>query len=143
MKIARMKIDDYDAIYQIWSRSEGVTLRSIDDSKEGISRFLVRNPNNNFTCRVDGNIVGGILAGHDGRKGFIYHTVVDEQYRGRGIGKKLVQKVVDAFKKERITKIGVLVNADNHPGNGFWASLGFAHADDLNYRLLPLDPSNT
>jgi ribosomal protein S18 acetylase RimI-like enzyme len=143
MIIKKMKIDDYDEIHQIWSNSNEVTLRAVDDSKEGIGRFLKRNPNNSFVCRVNGKIIGSILCGHDGRKGFIYHTVVNEYYRDRGIGKKLVEKVIKSLEEETITKIGVLVNSDNESGNDFWESLGFEYFNDLNYRILPLDKLNT
>jgi ribosomal protein S18 acetylase RimI-like enzyme len=143
MIIEKMKIDYYDEIHQIWSNTNGMTLRAIDDSKEGIERFLKRNPNNNFICRIDGNIIGGILCGHDGRKGFIYHTVVKENYRDRGVGKKLVENVIKSLKEENITKIGVLVNSDNISGNNFWESLGFKYFNNLKYRILPLDEFNT
>ena len=143
MIIEKMKIDDYDEIHQIWSNTNGMTLRAIDDSKEGIERFLKRNPNNNFICRINGNIVGGILCGHDGRKGFIYHVVVKENYRDRGIAKKLVGHVIKSLKEEKITKISVLVNSDNISGNDFWESLGFEYFNDLKYRILPLDELNT
>ncbi|MBU2515114.1 GNAT family N-acetyltransferase [bacterium] len=143
MIIKKMKIDDYDEIHQIWSNTNGTTLRAIDDSKEGIERFLKRNPNNNFICRIDGKIIGGILCGHDGRKGFIYHAVVKKNYRNRGIGKKLVENVIKSLKEENITKIGVLVNSDNISGNNFWKSLGFEYFDNLKYRILPLDEFNT
>ena len=137
-----MRIDDYDEIYQIWSNSNGVTLRDIDDSKEGIERFLKRNPNNSFICRINEIIIGGILCGHDGRKGFIYHTVVEKDYRGRSIGKKLLKNTINSLKNEGITKIGVLVNSDNISGNDFWESLGFEAFNDLIYRILPLDKLN-
>ena len=143
MIIEKLRIDDYDEIYQIWSNTNGLTLRTIDDSKEGIERFLKRNPNNNFTCRINGNIIGGILCGHDGRKGFIYHVVVKVNYRDRGIGKKLVEHVINSLKEEKITKISVLVNSDNMSGNDFWESLGFEYFNDLKYRILPLDELNT
>ncbi len=142
MIIERMKIDDYDEIHQIWSNSNGVTLRAIDDSKAGIMRFLNRNPNNSFVCRINGKIIGSILCGHDGRKGFIYHTVVSENHRERGIGKRLVEKVIKSLEEENITKIGVLVNSDNTSGNDFWELLGFGYFNDLNYRILPLDELN-
>lgn len=142
MIFEKMKIDDYDGIYRFWSSSSGITLRSVDDSKEGFSRFLKRNPDNNYICKSRGKIIGGILCGHDGRKGFIYHTAVDDKYRGRGIGTKLVDKAVKSLKAEHITKIAVLVNSDNASGNDFWESLGFAYYDDLNYRILPLDELN-
>ncbi len=140
--IEKMRIVDFEEIHQIWSNSNGVTLRAIDDSKEGIEKFLRRNPNNSFICRIEGEIIGGILSGHDGRKGFIYHTVVNEKYRERGIGKKLVERVIHSLKEENITKIGVLVNSDNLSGNVFWESLGFEYFNDLNYRILPIDKLN-
>ncbi len=143
MIIEQMKIDDYDEIHQIWSITNGVTLRAIDDSKEGIERFLIRNPNNNFICRINENVVGGILCGHDGRKGFIYHTVVKEKYRNKGIGKKLVENAIKSLKEENITKIAVLVNSDNISGTDFWKSLGFMYFDDLNYRILSINKLNT
>ena len=143
MIFEKMRIDDYDEIHQIWSNTNGITLRAIDDSKEGIERFLKRNPNNNFISRTKGNIIGGILCGHDGRKGFIYHVVVNENYRDRGIGKKLVEHVINSLKEEKITKISVLVNSDNISGNDFWESLGFEYFNDLKYRILPLDEFNT
>ena len=142
MIIEIMRIDDYDEIHQIWSNTNGITLRAIDDSKRGIARFLKRNPNNNFICRINGNIIGGILCGHDGRKGFIYHVVIKENYRDRGIGKKLVEYVIKSLKEERITKISVLVNSDNISGNDFWESLGFEYFHDLKYKILPLDELN-
>ncbi|MGD9308476.1 MAG: GNAT family N-acetyltransferase [Desulfosarcina sp.] len=143
LTIEKMRIDDFEEIHRIWSNSNGVTLRAIDDSKEGIEKFLRRNPNNSFICRIKGELIGGILAGHDGRKGFIYHTVVNEKYRDRNIGKKLVEKVIHSLKEKSITKIGVLVNSDNLSGNDFWESLGFEYINDLNYRILPLNKLNT
>ena len=142
MIIEKMRIDDYDEIHQIWSNTNGITLRDIDDSKEGIERFLKRNPNINFACRINGNIIGGILCGHDGRKGFIYHVVVKENYRDRGIGRKLVEHVIKSLKEEKVNKISVLVNSDNISGNDFWESLGFEYFNDLNYRILPLNKLN-
>ena len=143
MIIEKMSIDDYEEIYQLWSKINGITLRSVDDSKEGVDRFIKRNPKNNFICKIKGQIVGCILCGHDGRKGFIYHTVVKENQRGKGIGKKLVDHAINSLKAEQITKIGVLVNSDNLQGNDFWASLGFVFLNDLNYGLLSLNKLNS
>ncbi len=140
--VEKMRVDDYEEIHKIWSNSNGVTLRAIDDSREGIGRFLKRNPNNSLICRLNKKIIGGILCGHDGRKGFIYHTVVKDKYRGSGVGKKLVEDAIKSLKDEHITKIGVLINSDNPSGNDFWESLGFKYFSDLNYRILPLDNLN-
>ena len=78
MTIEHMRIDDYDELYQMWSNTHGMTVRTIDDSREGIARLLTRNPKHNVVCRMHGKIVGGILCGHDGRKGCLYHAVVHE-----------------------------------------------------------------
>lgn len=78
-----MTIDDYENVYHLWSLAEGISLRKLYDSKEGTAIFLKRNPNTNFVCEIDGELVGVILCGHDGRKGFIYHNVVKEEFRNR------------------------------------------------------------
>ena len=142
MIIDRMQIEDYDVIYQIWSSEKGITLRAIDDSREGIEKFLLRNPKSNFVCRADGKIVGCILAGHDGRKGFIYHAVVIDTYRKKGIGKKLVTKVIASLQEEDITKVAILVNSDNLSGSRYWESLGFEYFDDIDYRILRINELN-
>jgi ribosomal protein S18 acetylase RimI-like enzyme len=138
----KMRIDDYEETYQLWSETEGLTLRAIDDSREGIERFIKRNPNNSFICRIDGKIIGCILCGHDGRKGFIYHACIHKNQRGKGIGKKLVDHAINSLKEEQITKVAVLTNSDNKQGNDFWSSIGFGFSNDLDYRLLILDNLN-
>jgi len=106
------------------------------------TQFIKRNPKNNFICRTNGKIIGCILCGHDGRKGFIYHTVVNKNNWAMGIGKKLVENAIKSLEEEHITKIAVLVNSDNISGNNFWESLGFECFNDLNYRISPLDKLN-
>jgi len=142
MIVEKLKIDEYEEVYLLWSEANGITLRLVDDSRDGIDRFLKRNPNNSYICRLEGKIIGCILCGHDGRKGFIYHTVVKEDQRGKGIGKLLVEQAVNSLKEEQITKIGVLVNFDNKQGHDFWVSLGFEFFNDLDYGLLPLNKLN-
>ena len=137
-----MKITDYKDLYDLWAQTEGMTLRAIDDSEYGINKFLKRNPENSFVCRIDKEIIGAILCGHDGRKGFIYHAVVQDKYRNKGIGKRLVEAAINSLKNEDITKVAVLINSNNNLGNQFWEQLGFSFEDDLIYRLLPLNEQN-
>lgn len=142
MIVDTMRIEDYEETYRLWAETRGITLRAVDDSKDGIARFLKRNPNNSFVCRIDGEIIGSVLCGHDGRKGFIYHTVVSEKHRGKGIGKSLVKQAISSLVEENITKTGVLINSDNLLGNSFWVSLGFEYFDGLDYRILVLNKHN-
>lgn len=91
--IRKMKISDYNALFAMWRNTPDLGLRSLDDSEEGISLFLKRNPDTNFIACEDGRLAGAILSGHDGRRGYIYHTVVLPEYRGRGIASQLVRMV--------------------------------------------------
>ena len=142
MNIEAMKIEDYEETYQLWTAIEGMGLRSLDDSENGIARFLCRNPNTSFICRMEGKVVGAILCGNDGRRGYIYHLAVDESFRKKGIGRLLVDAVLDALEKEGINKAALVVYADNEVGNRFWESLGFLQREDLNYRNKTINKTN-
>ena len=103
-----MTIDDYDQVYALWKTIKGFGIRSVDDSREGIRRFLKRNPSTSVVAEEDGKIVGAILCGHDGRRGCLYHVCVDPAYRMRGIGKSMVVFAMEALKKEEINKASLI-----------------------------------
>ena len=90
MSIRLMTIDDYEKVYELWMSCIGMGLNNLDDSKEGIDKFLQRNPDTCFVAEVENVIVGVIIVGNDGRRGYIYHTAVNPQYRKQGIAKSLV-----------------------------------------------------
>ena len=124
---------DYDALFTLWKSIAGMGLRSLDDSREGITKFLKRNPETSF-CAVESDvIVGCILCGNDGRRGFIYHACVLPDYRKNGVGKQLVELALAALKKEGITKCALVCFSSNELGNDFWHSLGWEQRTDLNY----------
>jgi len=133
MQIRKMIIDDYEQVYDIWLKS-GNGLNDIDDSKAGIKKYLLRNPNTCFVAEENGKIIGSIMSGHDGRRGFIGHTAVIESERKKGIGTILVNKTLDALKSEGITKVALLVFTQNQLGNKFWEKVGFTTRNDVIYR---------
>lgn len=137
-----MKIEDYDQIYTLWSKIKGFGIRSIDDSKEGIERFLKRNPTTSVVAEEDGKIVGAILCGHDGRRGCFYHVCVDEEYRMRGIGKSMVVFAMEALKEEKINKVSLIAFTKNDIGNTFWKEIGWTKREDLNYYDFTLNEEN-
>ena len=100
--IRAMQIEDYEQVYALWLTISGFAIRSVDDSKEGVERFLQRNPGISVVAEEDGKIVGAILCGHDGRRGCLYHVCVDPAYRRRGIGKDMVVHCMNALHKEGI-----------------------------------------
>lgn len=95
---------------------------------------LRRNPNTCFVAEENGELVGVIMSGHDGRRGFIYHTMVKNEYRGKGIGKKLVDAALKALEQEGIHKVALVVFEENERGNIFWEKAGFTVREDLVYR---------
>lgn len=137
-----MTIDDYDGVYALWMKIKGFGIRSIDDSREGVSRFLKRNPATSVVAEEDGKIVGSILCGHDGRRGCMYHVCVDREYRRRGIGKGMVVMAMEALKKEEISKVSLIAFTKNDVGNAFWNTIGWTERLDLNYYDFVLNTEN-
>lgn len=129
-----MNISDYEKVYDLWLHTPGMGLNKTDDSREGIEKYLLRNPNTCFVAEEDGEIIGVIMSGHDGRRGFIHHTAVKAQYRRQGIGKKLVDSALKALEGEGIHKVALVAFETNVSGNAFWEHVGFTGRDDLVYR---------
>lgn len=137
-----MTIEDYDGVYDLWMTIKGFGLRSIDDSRTGVERFLKRNPTTSVVAVEDGRIVGSILCGHDGRRGCMYHVCVDARYRRRGIGKSMVVMAMEALKKEQISKVSLIAFTQNDVGNAFWNTIGWTERLDLNYYDFVLNTEN-
>ena len=108
MNIRVMKIEDFDRVHALWMSIKGFGIRSVDDSREGVERFLKRNPTTSVVAEEDGKIVGAILCGHDGRRGCLYHVCVDVNHRMKGIGKAMVVFTMEALKKEGINKVSLI-----------------------------------
>ena len=120
----------------------GFAIRSIDDSRAGVERFLRRNPTTSVVAEEDGKIVGSILCGHDGRRGCLYHVCVHRDYRMRGIGKAMVVYAMNALKAEEISKVSLIAFTKNDIGNAFWNRIGWTRRLDLNYYDFTLNEEN-
>lgn len=142
MKIRDMSIGDYTNAYALWLSCPGIGLHPADDSREGIARFLDRNPETCFVAEADGRLIGTIMAGNDGRRGYIYHTAVHPNYRGRGIGSALVQAAIQALERLGIGKAALVVLETNADGNVFWKKQGFTVRTDLTYRNKTLEQTD-
>ena len=129
-----MYIDDYSAVYALWLSCKGMGLNSVDDSKEGVARFLQRNPETCFVAEEEEKIIGVILAGSDGRRGYIYHTAAAPEMRRKGCGTALVNSALSALNRLGIIKTALVVFERNESGNLFWEKLGFSKREDLVYR---------
>ncbi len=134
MGIRLMTIDDYEKVYELWMSCAGMGLNNLDDSKEGIRKFLIRNPETCFVAEIENHIVGVIIVGNDGRRGYIYHTAVNPQYRKQGIAKNLLDAAMAALQEIGIHKVALVVFERNEIGNNFWEKMGFTVRNDLIYR---------
>lgn len=129
-----MEADDYEKLHALWLSTPGMGLNNLDDSQEGVTRFLTRNPHTCFVAETAGELRGGIMCGHDGRRGYIYHTCVRSDCRGQGIGRALVEATLDALKAEGVHKVALVVFHRNEGGNAFWERMGFSAREDILYR---------
>ncbi|MDE6727750.1 MAG: GNAT family N-acetyltransferase [Oscillospiraceae bacterium] len=134
MNIRTMTIADYEMVYALWLSCKGMGLNNLDDSREGIERYLKRNPETCFVAVENGKTVGVILAGNDGRRGYIHHTAVSPDHRRKGIAKALVDTALKALHDLGINKTALVVFERNADGNAFWDSVGFTSREDLVYR---------
>ncbi|MDR1319349.1 MAG: GNAT family N-acetyltransferase [Treponema sp.] len=159
LTIRLLGIEDYEELRALWSENKGLGLRRLDDSREGIKKFLERNSETCFAAEIsaaekipagkalDGTgraveFAGAILGAQDGRRAYIYHAAVKEAYRGRGLGGKLAAAVEEAMKKKGLKKIALVAFKTNEAGNRFWEKMGYAARKDLVYRDKSLDPLN-
>ena len=134
MLIRPMVIEDYDRVFDLWLHTPGMGLNDVDDTREGIARYLRRNPTSCFVAENEGQIVGVMLGGHDGRRGFIHHAAVAASHRKQGIGEQLSRQVLAALRAEGITKVALVAYTHNQVGNRFWDQQGFLVREDLVYR---------
>ena len=142
MNIRTMTTEDYEQVKALWLTIKGFAIRSIDDSAEGVARFLKRNPNTSVVAEEDGRIIGAILCGHDGRRGCLYHVCVDPEHRRRGIGKSMVVFCMKALRDEGISKVSLIAFTKNDIGNAFWKQIGWTKREDLNYYDFTLNEEN-
>lgn len=140
--IRTMTIEDYDGVYKLWKTIRGFAIRSVDDSREGVEIFLKRNPSTSVVAEYNGEIIGSILCGHDGRRGCLYHVCVAEGFRMHGIGKSMVVRAMEALKAEKVNKVSLIAFLQNDMGNAFWKEIGWTKREDLNYYDFTLNEEN-
>jgi len=130
MQYREMKIDDYKDVITLWQASEGVRLRDAD-SREGIEKYLKRNSGLSFVCENKGQIVGTIMSGHDGKRGYVQHLAVAQQFNGKGVGSELIDFCLSSLKAEGIVKSHIHVLVNNKLAQSFWVNRGWQERIDL------------
>jgi ribosomal protein S18 acetylase RimI-like enzyme len=134
--IRQMTIDDYDEVYRLWERAEGISLEE-SDTREAISTYLNRNRGLCFVTCVGDQIVGSVLCGHEGRRGLLRHLAVKMEFRCKGIARAMIKECLWALAKEGIKKCNTFVEDTNVEGRRFWEHMGWSMLED-NYRTLQI-----
>jgi len=130
IKISNFTIESYDRVLKLWKQCEGVGL-SDSDSRENIQLYLNRNPGFSLIAELNKELVGVVLAGHDGRRGYLHHLAVSPNYRRQGIGKLLADTCLKKLKNEGILKCHIMLFNNNHEGLKFWKSAGWTFRNDI------------
>jgi N-acetylglutamate synthase len=125
-----MKLSDFAAVCRLWRNSEGIGLNE-SDTKANIAIYLKRNPGMSFLARKGRAVIGTVLCGHDGRRGYLHHLAVAKNYRGNGIGKKLVEASFSALGRAGITRCNIYLFNSNTEGGAFWSHNGWKSRPDL------------
>jgi len=133
-----LNMEDYDAVLTLWKHTEGVGLNE-SDSRENVASYLQRNPGLSFVAQTDaGEIIGAVLGGHDGRRGYLHHLAVAREWRGQGLGRALVEACLTGLKREGITRCNIFVYAANEAGQAFWKHFGWQPRAELLVLQKPL-----
>lgn len=128
-KIREMTLADYDAVLELWKKTEHLGLNECD-TRGGIELYLARNPGLSFIAEEGGAIIGAVLCGHDGRRGFLRHLAVAKDLRSTGVGRSLVEAVLEELAAQGLGKCNIFVANDNQAGFGFWKHMGWTMLDD-------------
>ncbi len=128
--IRSMTIGDYDDVLTLWQSSEGIGL-SAADSRENLTGFLERNDGLSMVAIDGSKLVGALLCGHDGRRGYIHHLAVTGKFRGRGIGQALVKSSLEELRKAGIQKCHLFVFSENQDARAFWRQINWTERSEL------------
>ncbi|MGA9776916.1 MAG: GNAT family N-acetyltransferase [Limisphaerales bacterium] len=136
--VRHFRIQDYEAVVALWRRTEGVGLNE-SDTRPAIAAYLRHNPRFSFVAEKNGRVVGAVLCGHDGRRGYLHHLAVAGRHRQRGIGRQLVNACLAKLRLAGIQKCNIFIFADNAAGMKFWTRTGWKLRTELRVMQIQLD----
>lgn len=142
IQIRPMRMEDYDEVHALWMTIQGFGIRSLDDGREDVERFIRRNPETSVVAVSGGTIVGSILCGSDGRQGTLYHVCVSKEHRRLGIGRQMVGYCMKELRDMGINKVSLVAFTSNQIGNAFWNSIGWKKREDFYYYDFILNEKN-
>lgn len=120
----------YPAVRALWEQSEGVGLSSAD-APGAIASYLARNPGMSYVALDNGRVVGAILCGHDGRRGYVHHLAVHPDWRRQGIATRLITRALEHLQAAGIAKCHLFIFHANDAGKAFWQAVSWVLRQDI------------
>ena len=127
-RLRDLRPQDYAAATALWNSAPGVRT---SESPEEFSRILARNPGLGCAAEMNGELIGAVLACHDGRRGYLYHLAVADSHRSLGIGRDMVERCLQRLKALGIERCSIHLIVDNAQGAAFWQRIGWRERTDL------------
>jgi ribosomal protein S18 acetylase RimI-like enzyme len=114
----------FDAVIGLWEDSGPGIRISPSDSPEKIKHKLERDPDLFLVAEEDGQVIGAVLGGYDGRRGIMYHMAVRRDRRNKGVGRSLMQELETRLRDKGCIKYYLLVTKDNPEAVDFYEHMG-------------------
>lgn len=134
-------VADSEAVVELWTEA-GLT-RPWNDPRADIARKLAEQPGLFFVAvSSDGRVVGSVMAGYDGHRGWLNYLATSTAARGSGVGRALVEHAEAALLQRGCPKINLQIRADNDEVVGFYRHLGYTVDEtiDMGKRLIVDEP---
>lgn len=130
---------DEDAVVALWEEAE--LTRPWNDPRRDIARKLTVQPELFLVAEDAGEVVGTVMAGYDGHRGWLYYLASAVDRRGEGLGRSLVGEAEERLRAMGCPKVQLMVRPDNAAARSFYTHLGYAPFDTWNTgkRLIPDD----
>ena len=130
VEIVALSMADYEDVLALWKLCPGISV-SEADSRPNLAAYLERNPGMSFAARDGKKIIGAVLCGHDGRRGYLHHLAVHAAYRRQGIARRLTDACLAAVERLGFEKCHCFVFNDNAGGMDYWSRAGWMRRTDM------------
>lgn len=122
---------DYESVFALWGSIEKGVRTGRSDTPAEIEKKLSHDPDLFLVAEADGEIIGSVIGGYDGRRGLVYHLAVALAFRGVGIGSRLMDELESRLRAKGCLKCYLLVTNDNPEAEVYYQHRGWQHMDTV------------
>lgn len=126
-RMVRYRTEYRDAVIKLWRTCNLVVPQN--DPVEDIEKKMRFQPNLFLIGLLDGKVIGSIMVGYEGHRGWINYLAITPEDQRHGYGRKLVQKAIDELKKMGCQKVNLQIRRSNVKVIDFYKHIGFKEDD--------------